>query len=425
MKRIRLGMLFLSILFVISGCGSAATSTGPSNAPTATGQSGGTKGSVDIWASLPMQGSAKSRSDMVNKAIALAIEQAGGAVDGWSITYTPQDDSTADAGTWTAEKELDDATRAIADPNLVAYIGTNNSGAAEISIPILCKAGIPMIDYGASYAGLTKPGKGTADEPDVYYKDCKDGIKNFFRVVPADDVQGKAGADWAKDLGATSVYIIDDASMYGVGLTAVFESSAKQDGLTILGHDEAPGTLTDYKALAAKINATNPDLVYYGGTVDSNAGQVWRDLRAAMPNVKLMGPEGIGTQGWLDAAGSAAEGTYLTFPGIPSDQYTGKAAEFRDAFEAKYNVTSLDPLAIYGYESASIALFTMDQAIKNGATTPAEMRVQMLTALHGVKDYTGALGTWSFDSNDDATVGAFSGDQVVNGQFVFVKSLAS
>ncbi|MDO8485238.1 MAG: hypothetical protein Q7S35_09860 [Candidatus Limnocylindrales bacterium] len=47
---------------------------------------------------------------------------------------------------------------------------------------------------------------------------------------------------------------------------------------------------TDFKALAEKINATDPDLVYYGGITQNNAGQLYRDIRDAIPDVKLMGP---------------------------------------------------------------------------------------------------------------------------------------
>jgi branched-chain amino acid transport system substrate-binding protein len=39
--------------------------------------------------------------------------------------------------------------------------------------------------------------------------------------------------------------------------------------------------------------------VYYGGITQNNAGQLWRDLRDAMPDVKLMGPDGILEQEWI------------------------------------------------------------------------------------------------------------------------------
>ena len=412
MKVTKLGAVVASAVFVFAACSSTPAGSG----------GGGSKGSIDLWSSLPRQGSSKGQTDTIVNAIKLALEKRGSAVDGWTINYTDQDDSTAEAGKWTPEKETDNATKAVADANLVAYIGTFNSGAAKISIPILCKAGIAMVSPANTYPGLTKPGKGAAGEPDKYYTDCKGGVKNYFRVVPADDLQGKVGADWAKSLGATKVYVLDDTEIYGKGIADVFEASAKADGLTILGHDQAPGKSTDYKALAAKIKNAGPDLVYYGGITQNNAGQLWKDLREAMPTIKLMGPDGIYEDAFIKAAGAAAEGTYLSFGGTTADQYTGDAAAFRDEYKKKYN-SDLEVYTIYGYEAANVVLDSIDKAIKAGATDAASIRAGTLTALHAVKDFKGVLGAWSFDANGDTSLLTFSGTQVTGGKFVFVKVL--
>ena len=41
----------------------------------------------------------------------------------------------------------------------MVYIGTMNSGAAKVSIPILNQANLVMISPANTYPGLTKPGK--------------------------------------------------------------------------------------------------------------------------------------------------------------------------------------------------------------------------------------------------------------------------
>lgn len=408
MKVTKLGAIVASAVFVFAACGG--------------GDTGGGKGTVDIWSSLPRQGSSKGQTDTIVNAIKFAIEKRGGTVGGWKINYVDQDDSTAEAGKWTPEKEVDNATKAVANASLVAYIGTFNSGAAMLSIPILCKAGIPMVSPANTYPGLTKPGKGEAGEPDKYYADCKDGAKNYFRVVPADDLQGKVGADWAKDLGATKVYILDDTEVYGKGIADVFDASAQTIGLTVLGHDQAPGKSTDYKALAAKIKDAGPDLVYYGGITQNNAGQLWKDLREAMPTVKLMGPDGIYEDAFIEAAGAAAEGTYLTFGGTTADQYKGDAATFRDEYKAKFG-SELEVYTIYGYEAANITLDAMDRAIKGGASDAASIRAGIIKQLGSTKDFKGVLGTWSFDANGDTSLLTFSGTQVNGGKFSFLKVL--
>ena len=50
----------------------------------------------------------------------------------------------------------------------MAYIGTYNSGAAKIAMPILNRAGLLMISPANTWPGLTKPGKGDPGEPEIY-----------------------------------------------------------------------------------------------------------------------------------------------------------------------------------------------------------------------------------------------------------------
>jgi branched-chain amino acid transport system substrate-binding protein len=408
MKLSKVGALAAVAVLAFSACGTSG---------------GGSKGTVQVWSELPRQGSSKGQSDSIVNAIKFKLDSVNYTVDGWTIKYTDQDDSTAEAGKWTQERATALATQASTTADLVGYIGTFNSGAAKIVIPILCKAGIAMVSPANTYPGLTKPGKGTADEPGIYYPDgCS---HNYFRVVPADDLQGDAGANWAQSMNLTKVYILDDTEIYGKGIADVFEASAKAIGLDVKGHDQAPGKATDYKALAAKIAAAGPDLVYYGGITQNNAGQLWKDLKEAMPNVALMGPDGIYEQAFLDAAGDAAEGTYLTFGGTTADQYTGDAAKFRDDFKAKYGVTDLEVYTIYGYEAANVLVAAIETASKAGAKDAAALRAGVITALQNTKDFKGVLGTWSFDQNGDTSLKVFSGTQVKGGKFEFVKVLGS
>jgi branched-chain amino acid transport system substrate-binding protein len=378
------------------------------------GGTDGEKGTVQVWSELPRQGSSKGQSDTIVNAIKLALDERGGVIDGWTIKYVDQDDSTAEAGAWTPERATAIATEAAATDDLVAYIGTFNSGAAKIGIPILCGAGIPMVSPANTYPGLTKPGKGEADEPGKYYPNgCQ---HNYYRVIPADDLQGFAGASWAKDLGAAKVYVIDDSQIYGKGVADVFEASAKEIGLEVLGHDQITGKETDYKALAEKIKGGAPDLVYFGGITQQNAGQLWRDLRAAMADVKLMGPDGIYEDAFIEAAGEAAEGTYITFGGIGPENYEGAAAEFRDTYREKYG--ELQGYTIYGYEAANVVFDAIERASKAGAKTAEELRKGVLDALADWKDYEGTLGTWSFDANGDTSLTVFAGFEVQDGKFV-------
>lgn len=369
---------------------------------------------IKIVSSLPRTGSSKGQTDTIVNAIRMALEEVNYSVAGFTITYEDMDDATAAKGQWDAGKEAENANKAVADPDVMVYIGTFNSGAAKVSIPILCKANLVMISPANTYPGLTKPGKGEPNEPDVYYPDCK---RNYTRVVPADDLQGAVGASWAKELGAKRVYVLDDTQLYGHGLAVVFAESAKKIGLEVVGGpDGIDAQASDYRALAQKIKETNPDLVYFGGITQQNAGKLWQDLREVLGDeVKLMGPDGIFEQAFLDAAGDAAEGTYVTFGGVPPDKLQDEGAIWYQKYKEKFG-SEPEPYAVYGYEAAKVALDAIRRA---GVKDRAAIR----DAVFATKEFKGALGTWSFDQYGDTTLTTMSGNIVRNGKFEFATLL--
>lgn len=403
MRFIKVAAIATAALFAFTAC-------------SATGVSGD-KGTIEIWSSLPRQGSSKAQTDTMVNAINMALEEASNKAGGYTVVYKDVDDSTAAAGKWDEATEIKNANDAVANDKLVAYIGTFNSGAAKLSIPILCAKGILMISPANTNVGLTKPFN--PGEPDVYYPNgCK---KNYTRVVPADDLQGAAGALWASQLGAKNVYVLDDTEVYGKGVADVFNAKAADNGLTILGRDGIDGKASDYKALAEKIKATNPDLVYYGGITQNNAGQLWRDLRDAMPDVKLMGPDGVAENEFIEAAGEAAEGSYITSGAVSPDQLTGAGKAFIDKYNAKYPDAPPEVYTAYAYEAAKVVLAAIERASAKNPADVIALRALVLDEVKATKDFAGVLGTWSFDAAGDTSLTDMTALIVTAGEFKFDK----
>ncbi|MFN8523243.1 MAG: branched-chain amino acid ABC transporter substrate-binding protein [Chloroflexota bacterium] len=363
---------------------------------------------IKIVSSLPRTGSSKGQTDTIVNSIKMALEEAGNSAGGFSIVYEDMDDATPARGAWDAGKEAENANKAVADADVMVYLGTFNSGAAKVAIPILNVANLVMISPANTYPGLTKPGKGEPNEPGVYQPS---GKANYARVVPADDIQGSVGANWAKSLGANKVYILDDTELYGHGLAVVFQQAAQQIGLNVVGGPEGiDSKASDYRALATKIRGAAPDLVYYGGITQNNAGKLVKDLRTVLgPNVMIMGPDGIYEEAFIKDAGEAADGVYITFGGIAAKQLTGAGATWYQAYKAKFG-SEPEAYASYGYEAAKLALDAINRA---GAKDRAAVR----DAVFGTQNFTGILGTWSIDANGDTTLTGMSGRQVVNGKF--------
>lgn len=417
-SKITLAVTTLAVGLMVGACqNNSNVSTGTSSPASSVDSATSQNTTVKIVSSLPMTGSSLGQAQTIVNGIQQVVdENKSTACDGKvKIEYEVMDDATAAAGKWDPAQVTSNANEAVADPSVVAFIGHYNSGAAKLSIPILNQANLVMVSPANTYPGLTKPGLGEPNEPEVYYPN---GKRNYSRVVPADDLQGSAGANWAKSLGVKKVYILDDQELYGKGLADIFESSAKKLGIEVLGHEGIDAKASDYRALMTKIKALGPELIYYGGITQNNAGQLIKDVRnvgMTADQVKIMGPDGTFEQALIDAAGKDAEGYYATFGGVPGAELTGAGKTWYENYKAKYNAEP-EAYAAYGYEAANVIYDAINQVCKND-------RVAIRDAVMGTKDFKGVLGTWSFDANGDTSLSTMSGNVVKNGKFEFATVL--
>ena len=373
---------------------------------------------ITIVSSLPRTGSANAQTTSMVNGIRMAIAEAGGklSVGGkdYALTYEDWDDASPERSQWDPAVEAANADKAIRNADVMAYIGTYNSGAAKIAMPKLNQAGLAMISPANTWPGLTKPGVGEANEPAVYRPS---GAVTYFRVVPADDIQGAVGAKWAQELGAKKVFVLHDRELYGQGIAKMFKQSAEKLGLTVVGFEGIDGKAGNFKSLINKIRQQQPELVYFGGTTETGAGQQAKDMAAGGLTAKLMGPDAFFNSALMTSAGNTAleDRVLITFGGFPPDQQTGKGKAFVEAYRAAHK-TDPEGYAIYAYEAAKATLAAIIKAGKKD-------RAAVLAALAATKDFDGALGTWSFDANGDTTLALMSGNTVKAGAFSFVKIL--
>lgn len=377
-------------------------------------EKGGTANVIKIVSSLPRTGSANAQTTTIVNGIKMAIEESGGRAGALTIVYEDWDDASPQRGNWDPAVEAANADKAIKDPDVMVYIGTYNSGAAAISMPRLNKASLVMISPANTATGLTKPGMGEANEPAIYRPS---GIVSYFRVVPADDIQGFVAASWAKEMECKSAFVLHDRERYGQGIADIFKKRAGELGIAVVGYEGIDAKAANYSSLVTKIKQANPDLVYFGGTTQSNAGQIAKDLVSGGLNVKYMVPDGCFENAFIESAGKEnVEGrAYITFGGVPPKQLTGKGKEFYEKYKAKFNAEP-EGYAIYGYEAAKVAIDAIGRAGKKD-------RRAILDAVAATKNFNGALGTWSFDANGDTSIKTMSGNTVKNGDFSFVKVL--
>jgi branched-chain amino acid transport system substrate-binding protein len=348
---------------------------------------------------------------MVN-GIKIAIEEAGGKIGDFTLAYEDWDDASPERGQWDPALEAANAQKAVQDPDIMAYIGTYNSGAAKISMPILNKVFLAMVSPANTYPGLTKPSLGEANEPQVYRPS---GKINYFRVVPADDIQGEVAAQWAKELGIKKIFILHDRELYGKGVADVVKRTCDKIGIKVVGYEGIDSKAANYRSLVTKVRSTGADMVYFGGTTQSGAGQVAKDLVAGGANVKFMSPDGTREQAFIEAAGKdALDGrAYVTFGGLPPNELKGRGKEFYENYKKKYHAEP-EAYAVYGYESGRVVLEGIKRAGKKD-------RAAITEAIAGLRDFDGILGKWSFDQNGDTSLKVMMVETVKDGKFTPVK----
>ena len=173
-------------------------------------------------------------------------------------------------------------------------------------------------------------------DPEKYYPN---GKRNYARVVARTICRARSRPSGPSRSGVKSVFILHDTEAYGKGVADVFRVTAKTIGLKETGYEGIDGKAADYNALATKIKATNPDLIYYGGITQNNAGQLVKDIRKAGIKAKFMGPDGIREEVFIKAAGEAGNGAYATAAGLPENLLPAAGrkfyADYRKTFQDK------------------------------------------------------------------------------------------
>jgi branched-chain amino acid transport system substrate-binding protein len=368
-----------------------------------------------------MQGSSNVQTIPMVNGMKLALAQAGGKAGKFTVNFAALDDSTAAAGKWDPSQTAANARKVATDPKAVYYIGEFNSGASEISIPILNQGGIPQVSPANTYVGLTTDLPGSAaGEPQKYYPT---GKRTYLRIVPIDSIQGAAGLMAMKQAGCTKVAIANDKEAYGAGLAQLIELEKAEYGVTVVSNTGIDPTASNFRTYAQTIKSEGADCFFFSGIVSNGGVQIVKDVNAALPTAKIFGPDGVCSSAWTQASQGGVPASIdplmeCTVATQDLAAYPG-GKEFLAAYQAKYGPAAPDPYAIYGYEVMKLGLDTIASLGANG-----DNKADVLKALFAIKDRKSVIGTYGFDANGDTTLksyGVYSTDK--SGNLVFKETL--
>jgi branched-chain amino acid transport system substrate-binding protein len=411
------GGLVLGSILALSACGSSSSTTTPASGGAA---ASGSK-TIDIYSSLPLQGASSAQTVPLVNGIKLALSQAHNKAGQFTVNYQSLDDSTAAAGAWDPTQTAANARKVAADPKAVYYIGEFNSGASEVSIPILNQAGIPQVSPANTYVGLTTNEPGSAPgEPQKYYPT---GKRTYLRIVPIDSIQAAADLLALKNNGCTKVAVANDKEAYGAGLAKLLELEKGSYGVDITSNTGIDPKAPNFRSYAATIKSQGADCFIFAGIVSNGGVQITKDVHAALPTAKILGPDGMCTSAWTNAKQGGVPASIdpliqCTVATLDLAAYPG-GRQFLNAYKAKYGVSSPDPYAIYGYEAMELGLQTIAKLGPNG-----DNKADVLKALFATKDRHSVLGTYSFNSDGDTTLKSYGLYRVgPTGDPVFFKTL--
>ena len=288
----------------------------------------------------------------------------------------------------------------LVDEGVIGVIGALTSGNTNAAMPIYKTAGIPVIS-------------GSATRPDL----TELGFDNFFRTCLRDDLQGAALGEWATELGAEKVVVMDDRGDYAVALGDEVEKAVKAGGAEVLRQEGQEGDV-DFSAQVANIKNFGPDAVIFTG-YHREAGLLFKQLTEAGVAATFMGGDGIKSNEIGGEAGGNAnvEGALCTFGGFAQEGMPGYS-EFAEKFKTSTGKEA-GPYAENNYD----ALGALVEAIKAAGSTDG---AALIDALHEV-EYAGVQGTLIFDEIGDVSVPGGGGTELIprfeykSGVWAFIK----
>jgi len=382
--RIVRSLLLAAITLTLLGCEKSSTAN--------QGASGGEL-VVRIGASAPLTGPQAHIGKDNESGTRMAIDDAnakGIVIGGRKVRFElVSEDDQADPKTATivAQKLVDNKVNGV--------IGHLNSGTTIPASRIYNDNGIVQISPSATAVAYTAQ-----------------GYKTAFRVMANDAQQGRVLGEYAtRNIGAKKIAVIDDQTGYGQGLANEFIKSAQANGAQIVAHEYTNDKAYDFTAVLTAVKGKKPELLFYAG-MDPQAGPMAKQLKALGLKLKFMMGDGGYTPQFLKLAGTAAEGSYASLPGVPLDKMPG-GKEFESRFVAKYQPIQL--YAPYCYDAVNVMIAAMQKA---GSADPAKY----LPALAGIT-HDGVTAKIQFDEKGDLKGGAITLYQVKQGKWQPLETL--
>jgi branched-chain amino acid transport system substrate-binding protein len=347
----------------------------------------------------PLQGPMSDHGIQNAQAVKMVLAQRGWRAGDLTVGVQVCDEASAASPLPSPSKCARNAKAFAADPSVVAVVGPVTSTCVGAMLPIVNQAPggpLPVVGMSSTYLGLTRAGPGVVrGHPDALYPT---GERSFVRVVPADDVQGAAGALYAQRLGVRRPYVLHHDEAWGIGVATAFGTAATRLGMHVAGTGEWDRRARDYTGLAERVRRAGADGVYLAGyAIADNGARLIRDLRGRLrPRVPILAPDGFNEPAALvEGAGARAEGVVITLSAIPTQKLPPAGLRFAREFEQRFGALP----CCYSVYAAQATHALLDAIAASDGSRAGVLRNLLRTRVHG-----GLLGDLAIDRYGDTTL---------------------
>ncbi|MFB6609405.1 branched-chain amino acid ABC transporter substrate-binding protein [Agromyces sp. NPDC056379] len=363
------------LLHVAAAAGVLALTAGCSSGLAGGGSEAADDGPIKIGMLAPFSGSESAFGEYMQNGAQLAVNEinADGGVLGRDLELLVEDDAC-------------DATTAVSGANklvtdgIVASVGGYCSGATLPTLPIFDEAGIPMVIPAANSNELVDQ-----------------GLPGVFLINGTGDQQAEAAVTYAKQIGATNVAVVDDATSYSADLAGAFTEQATAAGLDVVVSETVTPGENDYSAVATTLATEQPALVYWTGYYQEGGLIARQSQDAGFDGVFLV------ADGSVDAKFAEIAGEGYTDDVVGTFTQTPDMIEGADQWIADYEELAGNPPGPYSTQAYD-AVRVMAQAIEDAGDTEFD---NVVAGLEGLKDFDTFAGPLTFTDTHTLSGGGF------------------
>jgi len=368
---------------------------------------------IKIGVTLPITGVDASDGMPAAEAVRLAVADANtrDLVPGMTLQAVVLNDAVN--GLHDPKRGADNMRTFVQDAAILGVIGPLNSNVAIAEIPVSNQASLALISPANTSPELTQGMHALALRPSH-----PDDIA-YFRVCTTDDVQGPAGAQYVyEQLKSRRAYVIDDTNTFGRGLADAWVGEFNGEGGQILAHEHVKVGTADFDALAQRVKAKHPDLVFFGGESATGGGQLRIALvKAGLGSVPFASGDGIQNQEYFKIAGTAADNSYATVAAVNADALPS-AGQFVRSYRATVHV----PLGAYAANAYAATQALVNAIAEASADDRGAIpsRQEVLNKLQATNNLATVIGRFSFDKNGDTSEHMISIYRAQRGSWHFI-----